>query len=57
MLCITQLDFSLILPKFSQKKGVKLCELYVLRIPIVCAYLQIPTPFTPQLVLVSTSEF
>lgn len=57
MMCVARLGFGVILPESNQKKGVRLCELYSLMIPILCAYLQIPTPFTPQLVLVSTTEF
>lgn len=56
MMCIEQLSFSVIFPESSQK-GVQLRELYSLSMPILRAYLNIPTPFTPQLVLVSTHEF
>ena len=56
MMYIARLSFSVILPESSQK-GVQLCELYSLSMPVLRAYLNIPTPFTPQLVLVSTCEF
>lgn len=57
MMYVAQLGFSVVLPESSQKKGVQPCELHSLSIPLLCVYLQIPTPFTPQLVLVSTTEF